>query len=306
MVSGARMSNSISAAGGVVWRKNPAGEIETAIIHRPRYDDWSLPKGKVDSNETLLACAYREIMEETGLQVRLGQFIGQVEYYSVDGQKEVSYWCAQAIEDGSHFKPNNEVDELLWIDLSGALEKLSRETDIEILSKFITMDFDATPLIMLRHAKALARKEWQGGDEDRPLEQMGQLQAKRMLSIYQAYGPEEIHTSDAVRCYDTVIGMTKALNIDPVVTNHLSEYVFEKNKDKALDYVKDLAERVVEKQKVILLCSHNPILPRMLEKVTKKSKVDLPESKLLPGDAWVVFFKKKKVVGIEIIPAPVV
>lgn len=300
------MSEMIRAAGGVVWRRNEIGEIETAIVHRPRYDDWSLPKGKVDSNETLLACAYREIMEETGLQVRMGQYIDQIKYYSVDGEKEVSYWCAQAIEDGSHFQPNSEVDQLLWIELDAALEKLSRESDVEILSKFIEMDFDATPLIMLRHAKALARKEWQSGDEDRPLDQMGQLQAKRMLSIYQAYAPTQIHTSDAVRCYDTVIHMTKALGLDPIVTNHLSEYTFEKNKDKALDYAKELAERVITDKKVILLCSHNPILPRMLEKVTKKSKIDLPESKLLPGDAWVIFFKKKKVVGIEIIPAPVV
>jgi len=300
------MSDLVLAGGGVVWRKNNEGVIETAIVHRPRYDDWSLPKGKLDSGETLMACAYREIMEETGLQVRLGQFIGQIEYFSVDGQKQVSYWCAEAIEDGSDFKPNSEVDQLLWVDLDLALAKLSRESDIEILGKFISLDFDAKPLIMLRHAKALARKEWQGGDEDRPLEQTGQLQAKRMHSIYQVYGVDKVHTSDAVRCYDTVIGMTKALNIEPKIANQLSEYVFEKNKDKALDYAKDLAEEIADTGKTILLCSHNPILPRMLEKISKKSKVELPEFKLQPGDSWVVFFKKKKVVAIEVVPAPVV
>ena len=84
------MSEITQAAGGVVWRKNSAGEIEVAIIHRPRYDDWSLPKGKLDGGETLIACAYREIMEETGLSVKLGPFIGEIEYFEIDGLKRVS------------------------------------------------------------------------------------------------------------------------------------------------------------------------------------------------------------------------
>ena len=79
------MSEITQAAGGVVWRRNTADEVEIAIIHRPRYDDWSLPKGKLDSGETLIACAYREIMEETGLSVQLGPFIGEIEYFAMDG-----------------------------------------------------------------------------------------------------------------------------------------------------------------------------------------------------------------------------
>jgi len=100
--------------------------------------------------------------------------------------------------------------------------------------------------------------------------------------------------------------MAKALEIEPKITNHLSEYTFKKDKDKSLDYAKKLAEQVQKEGNPILLCSHNPVLPRMLEKITKKSDVELPEDKLLPGDAWVVYFDKKKCVYIEVIPAPIV
>jgi 8-oxo-dGTP diphosphatase len=298
------MTNPIIAAGGVVWREGKKGGIEIAMVHRPRYDDWSLPKGKQDPGEALIACAYREIMEETGLNVQIGQYIGEIGYFTIDGAKRVYYWSAKALDSQKTFKANNEVDQLVWADIDRASNQLTRESDIEILAKFSEMEFDATPLVLLRHAKALARKEWQGGDEDRPLDYVGQMQAKRMLSIYQVFGLQQIHTSDAVRCYDTIIAMSKALGLEPKVTNHLSEYIFEKNKEKALDYAKDLVEKVGKSGAPTLLCSHNPILPRMLEKVTKKSKVDLPLEKLQPGDAWVLFFKKKKCVAIDLITAP--
>lgn len=298
------MTKPILAAGGVLWREGKKGSVEVAIVHRPRYDDWSLPKGKQDPGESPIACAYREIMEETGLNIQLGQYIGEIEYFTIDGAKKVHYWIAKALNGDKTFRPNSEVDELIWLDLDRASARLTRETDIEILAKFAEMEFDATPLILLRHAKALARKEWQSGDEDRPLDYLGQMQSKRMLSIYQVFGLQQIHTSDAVRCYDTIIAMAKALGLEPKVTNQLSEYVFEKNKDKALDYVKDLVEKVAKSGSPTLLCSHNPILPRMLEKITKKSDVDLPAEKLQPGDAWVVFLKKKKCVAIDVITAP--
>ncbi len=300
------MSQVIQAAGGVVWRKNSKGDYEVALVHRPRYDDWSLPKGKQESGEPLIASAYREIMEETGLNIQIGQFIGEIEYFTIDGAKKVSYWSAKALDSDKSFRANNEVDQLLWLDFDKALNKLTRESDVEILTKFIKMDFDATPLILLRHAKALARKEWQGGDEDRPLDNLGQIQAKRTFSIYQVFGLQAIHTSDAVRCYDTVISMCRSLGLNPTVANQLSEYTFENNKKKALEYVTELSEVVVKHQSPTLLCSHNPILPRMLEKLTKKSKVDLPLEKLQPGEAWVLFMRKKKCVGIDLIAAPVV
>ena len=300
------MNELIIAAGGVVWRETEDSKIELAIIHRPKYDDWTFPKGKLDTGEELISCAYREIMEETGLDIELGPFLGEVEYIAIDGEKQVSYWAAKALSSSKDFHANNEADLLEWHDFESARTKLTRDTDREILDIFVESPFQAAKLIFLRHAKALARSEWQSGDEDRPLDNLGQLQAKRMHAVYQVFGVSQIHTSDAVRCYDTVIGMTNALKIEPVITSKLSEYTFEKNKDKSLDYGLELAETSRSTGATILLCSHNPVLPRMLERITKKSGVDLPENKLKPGDAWVVFLGKKKCLQIDVIPAPVV
>ncbi|MEI6406525.1 MAG: NUDIX hydrolase [Actinomycetes bacterium] len=296
------MNAPIYAAGAVVWRKNDDDSISVAIIHRPRYDDWSLPKGKMEFGETLIACAYREVMEETNLKIKLGPFIGTVGYYVPDGLKEVSYWCAKVIGEDHPFRANSEVDEMVWLSPSAGMEKLTRESDKEILQKFLESPYDSETFIMLRHAKALARLEWQGDDDDRPLELTGQLQAKRMLSLYQVFGLEEIYTSDAVRCMDTVSLMAKALNLEPVVSQQLSEYTYRKNKEKATDFVKEL----IKKRETLLLCSHNPVLPRMLEKLTKKVDVELPDSKLLPGESWVVHHRKKEVFQVDRLGAPTI
>ena len=155
---------------------------------------------------------------------------------------------------------------------------------------------------MLRHAKALERTEWQGEDEDRPLQLVGQLQAKRMHSLYQVFGLEEIHTSDAVRCLDTVAQMAKVLELTPVITNAVSEYTYKKHKEKAIEYAKEL----IKKNKQIVLCSHNPVLPRMMEKLTKKIDFDYPDNKLMPGEAWVLFHNKKEVLQIDRLSSPTV
>jgi phosphohistidine phosphatase SixA/8-oxo-dGTP pyrophosphatase MutT (NUDIX family) len=294
------MKPQIMAAGAVVWRKNSDDSISIALIHRPRYSDWSLPKGKAEVGEALISSAYREVLEETNLKIKIGPFIDQTQYFVPQGLKQVNFWSARAIGEDHPFHPNNEVDQMEWFSTAAAIEKVDRESDREILQKFIVSPFDSSAFIMLRHAKALARSEWQGDDDDRPLELTGQLQAKRMLSIFQVFGLEEIYTSDAVRCFDTVAALGKSLGIELRVVNQLSEYTFKKNKEKAIDFVKE----VIKSNETILICSHNPVLPRMLEKLTKKVNVELPASKLLPGEAWVVHHRKKEVLQVDRLSAP--
>ena len=295
------MTPSIIAAGGVVWRRDIEGEVEVLLVHRPRYDDWSLPKGKLEDGEALISCAYREVLEETGLSIKLGPYVGSVEYYVPDGLKNVAYWSASLVDDNSAFHPNEEVDQIIWLDLQSAAFKATRDSDRYILERFGATPFDSSALIMLRHAKALERTEWQGEDEDRPLEQLGQQQARRMLSLYQVYGLTQIHTSDAVRCHDTVEQMAKALDLSLTITNKVSEYTWKKNKEKAIDYAKEL----IKENEPIVLCSHNPVLPRMMEKLTKKIDFDYPSNKLEPGDSWILHHNKKEVVQIDRLDAPV-
>ena len=133
------------------------------------------------------------------------------------------------------FNANTEVDQVKWVEISEVKQILSMDSDKEILKKFTKLDLDTTPLILLRHAKALSRDEWQGDDDDRPLEDLGYNQASRLLSIYQVYNLQQIHTSDAVRCFSTVEPLAKSLKINMEVTGKLSESSYRKDKDKAID-----------------------------------------------------------------------
>ena len=292
------MSVTIQAAGAVVWR-NQNGQTEIAIIHRPKYDDWSFPKGKAEIGESLIACAHREVLEETNIQTEFGAFLGDVEYLTPDGKKRVSFWAAKAINQ-IDFNSNSEVDQLSWVNVKKVKELLTLDTDKKILAQFVELDFDTKPFILLRHAKAVTRDEWQGDDDDRPLDSLGQIQANRLLALYQVYNLEQIHTSDAIRCYDTVNPMAKGLGIKLEVTGKLSESTYKKDKEKAFDYAKDL----IKEDARILLCSHNPILPKMLNKLTKKSDVDADEGKLSPADAWVIHRNGKEIIQIDRLDAP--
>jgi 8-oxo-dGTP diphosphatase len=294
------VSEIIQAAGAIVWRNNK-DKTEVVIIHRPKYDDWSFPKGKVEINESLIACAHREVLEETNIQTEFGAFLGDIEYLTPDGKKHVFFWAAKAVNQNA-FNPNSEVDQLQWVEVKKVKELLTLETDKKILAQFLKLDFNTKPFILLRHAKAITRDEWPGDDDDRPLDSLGQSQANRLLSVYQVYNLDQIHTSDAVRCYDTVNPMAKSLGIKLEVTGKLSESTYKKDKEKAFDYAKDL----IKEDSKILLCSHNPILPKMLNKLTKKSDVDADEGKLSPADGWVIHRNGKEIIQIDRLDAPTI
>ena len=293
------MNKIIIAAGAVVWRRNESKEVEVALIHRPKYDDWSFPKGKADIGESVIACAYREVLEESNLETQFGPYIGEVEYMTIDGAKKVFFWSAKVIKDYS-FTPNSEVDKLEWHSIKSANKWLSLESDKQILKKFTKLTLDSQPFILLRHAKAITRDEWQGDDDDRPLDSLGTFQADRLIPIYSVYKIDQVHTSDALRCFDTVNQFARRLEINLEVSGKLSESTYKKDKDKAIEYCKDL----LKGDKSILICSHNPILPKLLTKLTKKTEVETNEEKLLPAQSWVIHRLGKEIIQVDRMDAP--
>jgi 8-oxo-dGTP diphosphatase len=295
------MNEIILAAGAVVWRKHKEKFTEVAITHRPKYDDWTFPKGKCEINEPLIACAHREVLEETNINAEFGRYLGQVEYLTPEGRKQVSYWSAKVIDQKS-FTATSEVDEIKWVAVTKVRDLLSTESDKEILDEFIKSEFDTKSLVLLRHAKAISRDEWQGDDDDRPLDPLGENQARRLLAMYQVFNLSQIHTSDALRCYNTVQPIAKGLNLKLEVSAKLSESTFRKDKDKAFDYAKELFKSEIN----AMICSHNPILPKLLNKLSKKSDIDVDEAKLLPADGWVIHRDSKEIIQIDRLDAPIV
>ena len=292
----------IRAAGAVLWRRLSDELLQIALIHRPRYDDLSFPKGKAEEGELDIACAYREVLEETGYESIFGPELGEI-HYEVDGaSKKVKYWSAQAIGNPANVMDENEVDQLIWVTLDDAKNKLTLDSDKKILKHFESFGSDSYPLILLRHAKAVAREEWESDDGDRPLAHIGQVQAKRFLPGFLPFAISEIYTSDAVRCYESIEPIARSLTINPVFAPSLSEYEFIKDKKAWSPLIKE----ILENESSALVCSHNPVIPEIVKKHIGKKNFKELDHDLLPGEAWVLHHRDGEIIAIDWIPAPTV
>ena len=196
------MSPAIYAAGALCWRVVD-DKIVVLVVHRTKYGDVTIPKGKVDPGETLPQTAVREIAEETGLRIALGVPLGVSTYPLSSGrEKIVHYWAAEvgdkAIE-RSTFVPNGEIAAIEWVTLKKARGYLTYERDVEILDAFeglVRQGISSTfALIALRHGKAAPRDEWTGSDASRPLTERGVKQAASDVETIRAWKPRRIITS---------------------------------------------------------------------------------------------------------------
>ena len=260
----------VYAAGAVVWRIVD-GKLRILLIHRGKYRDITLPKGKVDPGEMLAETAVREVHEETGIRVVLGVPVGVSRYHLPSNkQKVVHYWAAEATDDAireSTFVPNREIAALEWVSLKKARARLSYPVDLEIIDFFSKLVDDGVlrtfPVVALRHAKALSRSEWDGADAARPLTERGRRQAKSIVGPLRAFGIRRVVTSDAVRCVDTVAPLSRALGRKIVQTEKISQDGWE---DGTSD-LRSVIGRRVRSGKPAVVCSHGPVLPELLSEI---------------------------------------
>mgnify|MGYP001041334124 CR=1 FL=1 len=260
----------VYAAGGVVWRL-VEGKLTVLVIHRTAYADVTLPKGKVDPGEMLAETAAREIFEETGIRVALGVPVGVSRYrLPSKRQKIVHYWSAEATAEAiraSAFVPNKEIAAIEWLSPKKALARLSYPVDVEILENFLRIVDDGVlrtfPLIALRHAKAVPREDWTGPDAMRPLTSRGARQATSIAGPLQSFGVRRIVTSDAVRCVTTVAPLAAATGRKIHRTAKISQDAWEEGTAE----VRDVIGRRVRARKPVVLCSHGPVLPDILNEI---------------------------------------
>jgi 8-oxo-dGTP diphosphatase len=252
----------VAAGGGALWRPGTDGGIETAVVHRPRYDDWSLPKGKLDAGEHALGAAAREVTEETGFAVVVGRRSLQTRYPVAEGTKRVDYWLMRAA--GGEFRPNDEVDELRWVTPADAARLCSHEADQEVLADLVRRDVPCAPtLLLVRHAHAGSRSEWDGPDEERPLDERGSDQARRLADVLPLFGPTEVLSAERVRCRETVTPLAERLGLEVGTLPELGEEEFQADPRAGLEIVRQLLEPRAEPG-VTVVCSQGGAIPSVL------------------------------------------
>lgn len=196
-------ADEIRAAGAVVWR--PAGRgSQVLLVHRPKYDDWSFAKGKLEPGEHALRAAVREVEEETGLRVTLGKRLPPVHYEAGGTPKRVDYWAATVERAVSGFTPNREIDELAWVAAAASGARLTYQRDVETMAAFRARPWQTVPLILVRHASAGSKADWDGDDMLRPLDAQGALQSEVLADLLRCFGVSRVLSAPAERCVATV------------------------------------------------------------------------------------------------------
>ena len=252
----------VAAAGGVLWRTRPDGELETVLVHRPKYGDWSLPKGKLDRGEHLLPAAVREVTEETGESLVLGRRSLRVRYTVPDGPKRVDYWLMQAC--GGSFAANREIDDLRWLPLAEAAEAVTYEHDRAVLADALRDDVPRAPtLLLVRHGSAGSRSDWDGDDDLRPLDGKGVAQARRLAEVLPHFRPTAILSAPRTRCTQTVAPLAEKLGLEVQPLPALGEPEFAADPATGLAAVERLLGPRTEPG-VTVVCSQGGAIPSVL------------------------------------------
>ena len=246
----------IRAGGAVVWRGDP-GDPEVAVVHRPKYDDWSFPKGKLKPGEHVIAGALREVAEETGLSVVLGRHLPPVHYMKGSRLKRADYWAARVVEEVAQ-EPSDEVDRLEWMPVEKARARLTYEWDAGLLRALMAAPLETTPFVLVRHGFAGSRTDWDGDDDLRPLDEEGESQARTIAGILKGYRPTSLVSSPSRRCVQTLLpyaaGEAMRIGTERLLTE--TEY------DAASSLA--LVLSLLDQGGTTVACSHGKVLPDLI------------------------------------------
>ncbi|MFL6023218.1 MAG: NUDIX hydrolase [Marmoricola sp.] len=278
----------VVAAGAVVLRKDNGGEV--LLVHRPKYDDWAWPKGKQEDGEHITTTAVREVLEETGVEIRLDRPLTR-QVYAVSGGKvkTVHYWVGRVVGDPdvSAYEVNEEIDQVAWFDFDKARAMLTYADDIELLDEVLQHAKRTTALVVARHGRATKRSTWTGVDDERPLTTVGRMQARALIPVLSAFGISRIVSSDSLRCLHTVAPYAR----DHVLAIEAVPGINEEDST-PVTVATTVSSLLVTKENAVL-CTHRPVLPQILE------SLGITEEPLSPGEIVVVHHRKGKVVATE-------
>jgi 8-oxo-dGTP pyrophosphatase MutT (NUDIX family)/phosphohistidine phosphatase SixA len=248
------LTSVVRAAGGIVTRRRGA---EVLLVHRPRYGDWTFPKGKCDPGESDEDCALREVEEETCIRCTLGVELGRTGYVDSRARdKVVRYFAMRPL--AGRFEPHDEVDEIAWLPPEAARVRLSYDRDRSLPAALPPLD---PPLVFVRHASAGGRGSWGDHDPARPLDERGGEQAARLVDQLAATQVDRVVSSPAVRCLATVAPLAAARGLEVEARPELFEG---SSREVAFAFVRELAGTGA------VLCSHGDVLEHLLGAMGKK------------------------------------
>ena len=274
----------VLAAGAVVIRKDAV-----LLVHRPRYGDWSFPKGKLDRGELAPVAGVREVLEETGVRIRLGTPLRPQRYPNGGRMKTVSYWHGRVVGDPSvdGYVANDEIDQVEWVPLRKAERRLSYTFDQATLAEALETEWRTRALVVVRHAHARARKSWRKDDRLRPLLAEGKRDAAKLVPLLSAYGPTRLVTSSSVRCAQTLVPYAEASGWPLEETDGLSQ------EDATAESVLEIVEDLLHGKECAAICTHRPVLPTVLD------ALEVVTEKLSPGELVVVHHRRGKIAAFE-------
>ena len=273
----------VIAAGGVLWRGDP-WEPEVALVHRPKYDDWSVPKGKAEPGEHLLVTALREVTEETGYNPRIGPHLTTLQYRVTSGgraaNKVVSYWSMRSV-DGS-FQANSEVDRMQWLRLDEARSLLTSRSDRTVLDTFRMTRRDTEPLLLVRHGETSApSRRRKGGPEDLRLNRSGRDQAASLVPVLERLGVTYLLSADIPACVDMLTPFATATGVTVRRAPQLTRAGFEANENDVIELVRSSAAN-----EALVVCGDKTVITGLLSAFGQSPYVSPPSKTTIKKGGW--------------------
>ena len=263
----------------MLWRPHAEDttKVRIALIHRPRYDDWTLPKGKCKPGEPSLLTAMRETAEETGHIGVAQRRLATMCYRAAGTVKEVDYWSMRTR--GGRFTPSEEVDQLRWHGPAKALRRLTYAGDRDLLEEFLEAPRPTSVAVLARHATAGKRLEWKQADELRPLDDTGRRDARAVAALITAFGPEAVYSPDLVRCRQSASEVGAALGLPVTDLPEVSDDGYSAQPAVAVEVFRGLAV----KHRASYVCSQGEAIPALLKDLGVTEDVATRK-----GDFWAV------------------
>jgi 8-oxo-dGTP pyrophosphatase MutT (NUDIX family)/phosphohistidine phosphatase SixA len=297
----------IRAAGGVVARPGANGRPRVAVVHRPRHNDWSLPKGKLHPGEHPVTAARREVEEETGVRAAVGIRLPSVSYQVALSRapdapladKVVDFWAMRFEADGG-FTAGRETDELAWLDVDEARTRLSYDRDVVVLNAFAALPPVRDPIVVVRHALAGDPEAWTGSDAERPLDAEGAARAAALAEPLACFAPVRLVSAPPLRCVQTLEPLAHLLRANgrPAMTRGITvDAAFGEDADPTVAAARLRAFAALPGGTVI--CSQGKLIPPLLAVLTGGTAASYPTRK---GGAWVLSFDATS--GVVVDPLP--